>query len=173
MWNRRTGRCVQTVTAMKRTLLNLATAVSLIVLVATVVFWVRSYTNSPSMADSDIINLNSTDPRYWILFRNGGMALCRQVGRDWSIELRKFDFLGIHFGGGRGKDRLLWNLVIPLWMVALGAAALPAYRGMLWRRERAERRRERSGCCPNCGYDLRASPERCPECGAIVVPQAV
>ena len=34
------------------------------------------------------------------------------------------------------------------------------------------RRASRAGCCPGCGYDLRATPEQCPECGKIGVNAA-
>jgi len=55
-----------------------------------------------------------------------------------------------------------WWIAIPHWFMALLFAA-PALR-WLWNR----RPRPHSGTCPSCGYDLRATPTRCPECGTPV-----
>jgi hypothetical protein len=57
-----------------------------------------------------------------------------------------------------------WSL--PDWALVSAFAVLPAI--FAFRQIRAVRRRRhraRLGLCPACGYDLRASPGRCPECG--------
>jgi len=57
------------------------------------------------------------------------------------------------------------NVVVPSWFLAAIFAILPAC--WAWRRHR-DRNRHREGFCPNCGYDLRASKDRCPECGTAI-----
>jgi hypothetical protein len=51
----------------------------------------------------------------------------------------------------------------PYWVPACLLGIAPA--GLLVRRIRL-RRRSRRGLCAQCGYDLRATPDRCRECGA-------
>jgi hypothetical protein len=55
-------------------------------------------------------------------------------------------------------------VVVPYWSLLSVFAVVPIAR--LVQRSHTRRRR-RSGHCAACGYDLRATPERCPECGAV------
>ncbi len=59
--------------------------------------------------------------------------------------------------------RTRYRVVLPYWAVLPLTMVLP----VAWlRRRRRLRRRETGGRCLRCGYDLRASPGTCPECGA-------
>ena len=52
----------------------------------------------------------------------------------------------------------------PHWFLALLFAILPLMR---LRSLLRKRRLNRIGLCQHCGYDLRATPDRCPECGHL------
>jgi hypothetical protein len=54
---------------------------------------------------------------------------------------------------------------VPHWVVALVAAVPAAHWGWWMRLRRRRAFAIRRGLCPECGYDVRATPERCPECG--------
>jgi hypothetical protein len=73
-----------------------------------------------------------------------------------------------HLGFGALQDRgasyrSRRAIAIPHLALIAAGLILPAHRLRSFRRAR---RRARAGLCRRCGYDLRASPERCPECGA-------
>jgi hypothetical protein len=57
-----------------------------------------------------------------------------------------------------------WQVVAPYWALLAATAVLPLAWGWRWRRRR---RLVAIGHCDSCGYDLRATPDRCPECGAV------
>jgi len=64
------------------------------------------------------------------------------------------------------RDRV--ELFAHCWLVTSALALWPLTSiALMIRRRRKRHRRERIGCCEKCGYDMRATPDRCPECGTV------
>ena len=75
----------------------------------------------------------------------------------WAGQTNRFGLRYNRYSDGSG------NLSVPTWYLAppLLLAALVCMRA-------AGRRADRlAGICLTCGYDLRATPDRCPECGTV------
>jgi len=170
-----------------RWLFNFAVAVSLLMCVVTVVMWVRSYRLWEWAA------YQTTSGRLCTVTSRLG-ALSFDVTDGWPAgQFKPFErhsdpvlvaglpppsewhLLG--FGVDRHTQKVgvgHWrgptsgtSIVVPYWFVAL-LAMISAVMPAVWvGRKISTARRVRMGHCLACGYDLRATPDRCPECGVI------
>ena len=162
---------------MKRRLLNLLTAASVVLLATVGVAWWASYQHIPDHRWTDATGLAhgiELDRGRVIFYVAGGReSIQSQKAKDptWGKEYLHHWLLVQHGGAftlfldRRTGEQLFeyWKYwIVSLWAPALAAAALPAFR-LAGRARRALR--HRNGLCPRCGYDLRATPGRCPECG--------
>jgi len=102
-------------------------------------------------------------------FHCGDPMLRNAAPKVWQRGALGFCF-GAEFARSASGRYLLSSVrwyAVPIWAILLATAWLPALMARrLVLRARADLRRQR-GECAACGYDLRATPQRCPECGTI------
>jgi hypothetical protein len=158
-----------------RFLFAVCSAVSLLMCIAMLALWVRSYWVN------DYVAFSGTD--------EDGAEL--SVASVWGSNRGALSVYRV--GGAWTTTRVVWRSppakvsVGPLtWWQRLGfgyryysyggtitggvphavPVALFVCLPVFWMSRRRQKwRRVNRGLCPSCGYDLRASPERCPECG--------
>ena len=168
----------------RRLLNNLLTVLSLLLCVAAAALWVRS------LWTADIVHFVPSDSepggnRCWSyrlasafpsihfqVWHKRPDASLRLPPPGFSHERHKRPRSGIIPGSaarrlGLGCAATEWWVAcwVPLWVVAVVAAVLSAARTASWAGSCRRVRRLQRNQCPGCGYDLRATPGRCPECG--------
>jgi rRNA maturation protein Nop10 len=115
---------------------------------------------------ADLANSNAADNDLWEFRVWPPAPLDGWRSGHFAIEV------GEQFTGVSGTiDTTYLGVAAPFWTWML----LPGFPSVLFislrsRRLRRIRSRQRLGLCQKCGYDLRASRERCPECGHRIEP---
>jgi hypothetical protein len=181
---------------MIRKLFTFCCAVSAALLLAVVFLWLRSHWTVDSLtltrlqrsagADADggytsctasslrgtlvirsitVLDRSPLDDRL-LAWRTEPAAAFLPAGGGWGVSFSSQTNVTAPASWFQGKIPHLWTLRVPFWTLALPPALLPAWWVILRRHSKRVARRQRLGLCSQCGYDLRATPGLCPECGA-------
>ena len=159
-----------------RILFNAVIVLSLVVCVEALVLCLRSYGREEGFSYQAVhwsTGVRSTNGALSLDYVHFGTLTQERRWSSWSYrvssdtilwETRQFEMEHRSFSVPKlgGADR--FTCTVPHWLVAMlpiGPLAVVALR-----RRFRERRISRSRCVV-CNYDLRATPDRCPECGAI------
>ncbi len=170
-----------------RILLNSATALCVILGLATLVLWQRSYSHTDSVWRSNgrwywavqtvrggiVGTLSPHDiqglPSGWTVFS----IPCVDWNNVWHPRYLRtwYNQLGFYVDRGTFSTYVHGNGItvqgwrqryeFPMWFVGCLMALLPMLR--LFRMQR--HRQAQKGKCRACGYDMPATVDRCPECG--------
>ncbi len=103
-----------------------------------------------------------------------GIYQHNRLGSPWRdlhrAELPRLCAGGYSMMGSRGPPVIgtttMAGLIVQDWLIAAISGSLALVCGVRLRGMLIRWRRGRGGRCLACGYDIRATPGRCPECGA-------
>ena len=152
----------------RRRLFTALSVLSLLLCVATLALWVRSYRIGDAVGWPGETLAATYEGKLHFSFIDKKIAnenpwntvtVWQWSDRTGRRPVPRFAFAGFAYTT-IGTPALSTDYAVPMWFVALLFAVAPA----VWIR-RLLSPRSRAGHCPHCGYDLRATPERCPECG--------
>jgi hypothetical protein len=163
---------------MKRRLFNLAAVVSLVMMLATLWLWVQSlfaedvflFVADASYGAKDAVGIGSSSSLMYLYHRVYQLRIATGF-QHWVSEpgplLNTPSWRAFALALDAGDPS--WAVYVPHWFVALLFALPPGWK--LFTILRSRKRGGESNLCIVCGYDLRATPERCPECGSAVAPK--
>lgn len=159
---------------MKRRLFNLASVVSLLLFISTLALWVRSYHRFDIIRwwnGSLTFGFGGNSGRFGMNLwaeRDPGAASGPEPGVSTESDIEhgpryEWHFLLNHGHYGSHGSIEQWDVDAPHWTVAVASLLLPTARLLF-----ALRKPYPEGRCLVCGYDLRASTDRCSECGTPI-----